>query len=111
MRLIFGDMTKGLNVFNLGKQPKNLEDQTFEVNYIKNLTSEHEELENEFELEDLNLDEIVDSAVEWVSNPVMSNPKTEFANPSSDSFPSLELKALPEHLKYAYLGEKILSQS
>ena len=45
--------------------PEILEDPTFEVNYIENLTSEHEELENEFELEDFNLDEIVDSAVEW----------------------------------------------
>ena len=63
MRLSFGDMTKEVNVFNLGKQPRDLEDQTFKVNYIENLTSEHKELENEFELEDFNLDEIVDSAV------------------------------------------------
>ena len=35
----------------------------------------------------------------------MSNPKTEFANPSSVSFLSLELKALSKNLKYAYLGE------
>ena len=41
-------MTREVNIFNLGKQPKDLEDQTFEVNYIKNLTSKHEELENEF---------------------------------------------------------------
>ena len=61
MRLTY--MTKEVNVFNLGKQPKDLEDQTFEVNYIENSTSEHEELENEFELEDFNLDEIVDSVV------------------------------------------------
>jgi len=52
MRLIFGDMTKEVNVFNLGKQPRDLEDQTFEVNHIENLMSEHEELGNEFELED-----------------------------------------------------------
>ena len=90
---------------NLGKPPKDLEDKTFEVNYIKNLTSEHEELKNEFELEDFNLDEIVDSVVDWASNLIMSTPETEFVNPSSESFPSLELKALPEHLKYAYLGE------
>jgi len=64
MRLTFGDMIKEVNVFNLGKQPRELEDQTFKVNYIENMTSEHEELENEFELEDFNLDKIVDSAVE-----------------------------------------------
>ena len=35
----------------------------------------------------------------------MSTPKIEFANPSIESLPSLELKDLSEHLKYAYLGE------
>ena len=44
MRFTFGDITKEVNVFNLGKQPKDLEDQTFKVNYIENLTSEHKEL-------------------------------------------------------------------
>ena len=58
MRLTFGDMTKEVNIFNLGKQPRDMDDQTFEVNSIKNLTSEHEELKNEFKLEDFNLDEI-----------------------------------------------------
>ena len=56
MRLTFGDMIKKVNIFNLVKQPRDLEDQTFEVNYIKNLTYEHEELKNEFELKDFNLD-------------------------------------------------------
>ena len=62
MRLTFGDMTREVNVFNLGKQPCDVEDQTFEVNLIKNLTSEHgEELELEpdcdfeLEFEDLSL--------------------------------------------------------
>jgi len=88
MRFTFDDMTKEVNVFNLGKQPRDLEDQTFEVNYTENLTSEHEELENESELEDLNLDEIVYSAMDWASNPIVSTPETEFANPSSKSLPS-----------------------
>ena len=39
MRLTFGDMTREVNVFNLGKQPHDVEDQTFEVNLIENLTS------------------------------------------------------------------------
>ena len=43
MRLTFGDMTKEVNVFNLGRQPRDINDQTFEVNSIENLTSEHEE--------------------------------------------------------------------
>jgi len=67
--------------------------------------SEYKELENEFELEELNLDEIVGSAVDWASNPIVSTLETEFANPSSESLPSLELKALTEHLKYAYLSD------
>ena len=52
MRLTFGDMTREVNVFNLGKQPRDLEDQTFEVNLIENLISEHRkelELETEYD--------------------------------------------------------------
>jgi len=41
MRLIFGDMTKEVNVFNLGKHPYDINDQPFEVNFIKNMTSDH----------------------------------------------------------------------
>ena len=48
MRLTFEDMTREVNVFKLGKQPRDIEDQTFEVNVIENLTSEHRE---ELELE------------------------------------------------------------
>ena len=71
MRLTFGDMTKEVNIFNLGRQPRDINYQTFEVNSIENLTSEHEkrmeiETEAEFDLEseDFNLDQIVDSAVD-----------------------------------------------
>jgi len=63
MRLTFEGMTKEVNVFNLGRQPRNINDQTFEVNSIENLTSEHEEsmeieTEAKFDLEseDFNLD-------------------------------------------------------
>ena len=48
-----------------------MNDQTFEVNSIENLTSEHEEsmeidMESKFDLEskDFNLDQIIDSAVD-----------------------------------------------
>jgi len=40
MRLTFGDMTKKVNVFNLEKLPRNMDDQSFKVNLIENLTSE-----------------------------------------------------------------------
>ena len=63
MQLTFGDMTKEINVFNLGRQPRDIIDQTFEVNSIESLTIEHEEsigmeTESEFDLEseDFNLD-------------------------------------------------------
>ena len=46
MRLTFGDITREVNVFNLEKQPRDVENQTFQINLIENLTSEYrEELE------------------------------------------------------------------
>ena len=106
MQLAFGDMTKEVNVFNLERQPQDINDQTFEVNSIENLTSEHEEsmeieTEAEFDLEseDFNLDQIVDSTVDWASSPSVPHLRTEISNLlSNESTPSLELKSLPEHL-------------
>ena len=55
--------------------------------------------------EDFNLDQVIDSVVDWASSPIVPNSKSEpQIPPSSESTPSLELKALLEHLKYAYLG-------
>ena len=104
-------MTKEVNVFKLGRQPRDINDQTCEVNSIENLTSEHEEIieieeKSEFDLdsENFNLDQIIDSVVDWASSPY---PRTETLDiTSNESTPSLELKALRKHLKYAYLGEK-----
>ena len=80
MRLAFRDMTREVNVFNLEKQPRDIEDQTFEVNLIEKLTSEHmEELkletECDFRLEsdDFNLDQVVESTVNWALNPISPN--------------------------------------
>jgi len=63
-------MIRKVNIFNMGKQPRDLDDQTFEVNFIKNLTSKYNkelEFEPEYEVdlesEDFNLDQIVDSAI------------------------------------------------
>ena len=50
---IHGDMTKEVNDFHLGKQPRDVDDQSFEVNLIEGQTSEYEE-ELEYE-SDLNL--------------------------------------------------------
>jgi len=77
IRLTFRDMIRKVNIFNLEKQPRDVKDQTFEVNLIKNMTSEHRkelklETESEFELEsmDFNLDQSVESAVSWASSPI-----------------------------------------
>ena len=86
--------------------------QIFEVNFIENLTSEHEEsmemdTKSEFDLEseDFNLDQIIDSVVDWALSPGVPHHRTEILDiTSNESTLSLELKALPEHLKYAYLG-------
>ena len=60
------------------------------------------EIEFDLESEDLYLDQIIDSAVDWASRPSVPNPKTKISIlPSNESTPSLELKALPEYLKYA----------
>ena len=75
MHLTFGDMTKEVNVFHLGKQPRDLYDQSFEVSLTEGSTSEHEvEMEyksnNEFDLEsdDFNVNQIIESTVEWATN-------------------------------------------
>ena len=111
MRLTCRDMTKEVNIFYLEKQPRYSEDQTFEVNLIEGLTSEHqEELEYEpksfkLELDDFNLDQIVDSVVEWATTPILLSLEPKDL-PSTEQFPPSELKAILSHLKYVYLGEK-----
>ena len=114
MRLIFGDMTREVNVFSLGKQPHDIEDQTFEVNLIEDLTNEHSkvikleaECDAELESENLKLDEVVNSTIELASSPSSLDPEpTSLTPPSIESSPSLHLKAFPKHLKYAYLAEQ-----
>ena len=63
------------------------------------------EAEFDLEFEDFNLDQIVDSVVDWASG--LNVPYQRIESPditSTEATPFLELKALPEHLKYAYLG-------
>jgi len=58
------------------------------------------------ESEDFSLDEIVNSTIEWASSLSLLNLKpTSLTTLSLKSSPSLNLKALPKYLKYAYLGE------
>ena len=84
------------SVCNLGKQPRDIKDQMFEVNLIENLTSKHREelgLETDYdfelEFEDFNLNQIVESAMSWVSNPISANvkPITWLLFPASLPFP------------------------
>ena len=89
-----------------------MDDQSFEVNLIEGLTSEHEEeleyeSDYEFDLEsdDFNLDQIVDSTVEWARNATPIIPLQE-EQPLINHTPSSELKVLPSHLKSQYLGQK-----
>jgi len=43
----------------------------------------------------------------WALNPISPNVEPiNLTPPSSEPSPSLELKALPAHLKYVYLGEQ-----
>jgi len=61
----------------------------------------------ELESDDFNLDQVVESAVDWVSNPISPNvEQINLTPPSSEPSPSLELKALPAHLKYVYVSEQ-----
>ena len=43
MRLIFGDIIKEVNVFNLEKQPYDTDDPPFKVNLIEDVKREHSE--------------------------------------------------------------------
>ena len=109
MRLTFGDMTKEVNVFNLGKHPYDINNQSFEVSFIEKMTSELKEeitLESkdkeELESSDLNLDEI-----EWDASPSSIEMENLSLTPTPiEPLPPLKLKILPKHLKYAYLGEQ-----
>jgi len=65
------------------------------------------EVEFVLESEDFNVDQIVDSTVDWASSlsvPHHGNESPDIASNKATS--SLELKALPAHLKYTYLGER-----
>ena len=105
-------MTREVNVFNLGKQPRDIEDQTFEVNLIENITNEHKEelkleTESKFELESIDFDQIIESTVNWASSSVSpSLESTNLTPPSIELSFFLELKTLPKHLKYIFLGEQ-----
>ena len=66
MRLTFRDMTKEVNVFNLDKQPRNIRDQTFEVNFVENnCDKESEGIEND----SLFLNELFKNKCDYLGDP------------------------------------------
>jgi len=83
------------------------------------LTSEHEEsieieAKSEFDLdsENFNLDQIIDSVVDWTSSTSVPHYRIKISDiTSNESTLSLKLKALPKRLKYAYLAEEKSCQS
>ena len=77
------------------------------------MTSEHrEEIELEarcdtkLKSENFNLDEIVNSIIDWASNPSSLDQEPISLTPTIRSSPSIELQILPKHLKNAYIGEQ-----
>ena len=61
----------------------------------------------ELESEGFNLNQIVESAMNWASNSISPNVEPINLTPfSSKPSLSLELKVLSTHLKYVYLGEQ-----
>jgi len=106
-------MTKEVNIFNLDKQPWDFDYQTFEINLIENLISEildefefQSQCEFEFESEISDPIQTVDSAMHGVSNPISPNSEPRnLIQPLTESPPHFELKGLPNHLKYIYVGK------
>ena len=114
MTLSFGNMTLELNVFDLCKQPRDDNIDLEEVDLISVLTAEtfKKSISDSIEsIEGLTLcEETLDSTVEMVNT--IGKPSFEellptgtLSLPSQVRPPKPELKPLPSHLKYAYLGE------
>ncbi|KAH9723597.1 hypothetical protein KPL70_007175 [Citrus sinensis] len=125
MQLSFGNMTMELNIFNVTKQPQE-EDEFVEANMIEELVenlfiSNHTDdpLEACLTHSDLSFND--DSAIAEVSALLDAPPITDTTKwktksellphsekkigPSVEAPPKLELKALPDTLEYAFLGE------
>ncbi|CAK9151637.1 unnamed protein product [Ilex paraguariensis] len=115
MKLAFGNMTMEHNVFNLAKQPGD-DEEVSEVNRIDTLVEEHLELEGILkfkeegivDLENYDEQEEVEDLKgmeRWIPTFEELPHREKKIFPSDEQKPNLELKPLPTHLKYAYLGE------
>ncbi|KAK9181240.1 hypothetical protein WN944_024377 [Citrus x changshan-huyou] len=98
MNLSFGNMTLELNVFNMCKQSHHQEDddnENEEIDLIEPIIEEH--------IQDENFTNSVLTGDDDQSN---FEDTVQPKEPIKEEAPELELKPLPEELKYAYLGEQ-----
>ncbi|KAJ9552364.1 hypothetical protein OSB04_016409 [Centaurea solstitialis] len=106
MRLLDQEIT--FNMFNSMKYPSGMED-CCALNDIESLCHE-EGIEEACKLEEENTEELdlTDETVpmETAAFEILDNTEGKSFTPSIVSPPDLELKQLPSHLKYAFLGEQ-----
>ena len=110
MKISFGKMTVGLNIFQIKKQPLDY-DQMYQVCLIEDIIDEvieESSIEDTLEAcfaqfgEDLDLDKLIEQANALLETaPLVSSEKEMAAVPDP---PKKELKLLPENLKYKFLG-------
>lgn len=125
MQLSFGNMTTELNIFNVTKQPQE-EDEFVEANMIEELLedsfiSNHTDdpLEACLTHPDLSFNDdsaiaevsalldapLITDTTKWKAKSELLPHSEKKIGPSAEAPPKLELKALPDTLEYAFLGE------
>ncbi|XP_073024280.1 uncharacterized protein [Primulina eburnea] len=112
MKLSFGNMTLELNVFNLCKQPHDKGDESEDENLIETLVEENiQEGSTRDQLDICSIESVkenieidLDDFIRYHSLPG-SEKEFDAKYENKDEPPILELKPLPEELKYAFLGE------
>lgn len=125
MQLSFGNMTMELNIFNVTKQPQE-EDEFVEANMIEELVedsfiSNHNDdpLEACLTHSDLSFNDdsaiakisalldapLITDTTKWKAKSELLPHSEKKIGPSAEAPPKLELKALPDTLEYAFLGE------
>ncbi|XP_073037779.1 uncharacterized protein [Primulina eburnea] len=112
MKLSFGNMTLELNVFNLCKQPHDKGDESEDENLIETLVEENiQEGSTRDQLDICSIETVkenieidLDDFFRYHSLPG-SEKEFDEKYENKDEPPVLELKPLPEELKYAFLGE------
>ena len=127
MNLSFGNVTLELNMFNMCKWPHHQEDydnENEEIDIIEPIIEEHiedENFTNSIEIcfagffessKELNCDTAnICSILDYVQVPISDDDQSNFEDitqseePNENEAPELELKPLPEELKYAYIRE------